>query len=259
MLDEKDPAWQAAREATRDQVRAALAPVERECPACGRREKTASRTCPHCGSAYAARRPRRRLSRRQLLALLAGLTAVAAVLLVLAPGIREARERDRAREARERAELRQARIERLRREGRVVQVRRAPPAALAGAPAAEQRRLRRSLVADVERTVHSNSLTRFREGEIRQRPLRGDCEPSPRNVRRIGAETTLAAPTQRYHCLAVTADIERQAGPEGVIGYPFYALVDFERWSYAICRIAGRPGEGSLRHPEVTPPRECGG
>ena len=259
MLDEKDPAWLAAREATRADVRAALRPVERRCPSCGRTETTAARVCPHCGTAYAARRPKRRPSRRAIVALLAALTAVAGVLLVLAPGIRESRERDRAREARERAELRQARIEALRRQGRVVEVRRDRPAALGGAPPSEQRRLRQALVSDVERSLHAEALRRFGAGELTRRPLRGECEPSPRNVRRIGAETTLAAPTQRYHCLAVTADIPRREGPEGTIGYPFYALVDFERWSYAICRIAGRPGEGSLRDPEVTPPPACGG
>ena len=45
-----------------------------------------------------------------------------------------------------------------------------------------------------------------------------------------------------------------------MIGHPYRVRIDFESGRYALCRVAGRPGEGSLQARQaVTVPRVCGG
>jgi hypothetical protein len=46
----------------------------------------------------------------------------------------------------------------------------------------------------------------------------------------------------------------------GRIGHPYRVRIDFDSGRYAFCKIAGRPGEGSLKARQaVTVPRVCGG
>ncbi len=60
-------------------------------------------------------------------------------------------------------------------------------------------------------------------------------------------------------CTAVTSDLPGgEVSREGAIGYPYRAVARGRQLTW--CRIAGRPGEGSLelrRKYEI--PRACGG
>jgi hypothetical protein len=152
------------------------------------------------------------------------LAAAVALAVALAPGIRESKEERARSEAAEQARQRASRVRELRAEQRPVR---------GSLPAAG---LEAAVLADARRREAGDPVTR------------AECEPLPP---RPG----------RYACLAVTAEIP--AGPAneaGAIGYPYRALVDPERRRFALCKIAGRAGEGAITADPVVPvPAACGG
>lgn len=65
-----------------------------------------------------------------------------------------------------------------------------------------------------------------------------------------------------YTCLSATSEIEGagpQTGARGRLGYPYRAIVDFERNRYAFCRINPQPSEKALKDPReiVGLPKAC--
>ena len=79
------------------------------------------------------------------------------------------------------------------------------------------------------------------------------CEPFPRTLEGVGADTDLSRRGGRYSCLAVTAEV-----PGGtVIGHTYRARVGFETGRYAYCKVIGKPEPS--REQLVTTPRACGG
>jgi hypothetical protein len=110
--------------------------------------------------------------------------------------------------------------------------------------------LQASLLADARRRVRAGSL----EGPI----LRAECEPFPRSVDAIGADSDLSRRQGRYSCLAVTAEFERtEQSIGGVLGHQYRTLVDFETGRYAYCKISGQAGPS--RDQLATTPSACGG
>src|SRR5687768_9969636 len=110
MVDgQQDDPWAAARASQRDDVRAALAPRERRCPACGSPQQ-GGRTCTNCGADLTARYAKG-ASRRKLLYAALAVIALAAISVPIVGALRE----DAARE-RERAAQRQAALEAAERE-----------------------------------------------------------------------------------------------------------------------------------------------
>lgn len=189
----------------------------------------------------------------------AALVAVAvAGTLIAVPRIERGKRDEAARERREAAAYEVARLRRLIREARP---RRAAAPALRpglGAAAPDQLALRRQLLDRVERSITVDGRARDAAGELDGPILRTACEPFPESTSRSGAEADLRARLGRYECVAVTGDLPGEAG--GVIGYPFRVAVDFRRFSWTWCRVAGRPGEGSFgRSPAFTVPRACSG
>jgi hypothetical protein len=59
----------------------------------------------------------------------------------------------------------------------------------------------------------------------------------------------------------VTADIlPGRSTNGGAIGYPYRARVDFASGRFALCKVSGVPGEGSLLQQVAVPvPVACGG
>jgi hypothetical protein len=176
-----------------------------------------------------------------------------AVALIIGPGIRETKsEREKAEQA-ERLRARNALEARIRREQRPRFVN--GPAATSGVAA------RRVLVADASASVLANARRRVKAGTM-DGPIEDvDCEPFPRSVAGIGAEDSTDLRYGRYSCLAVTAKFEKNESTSGgLVGHPYRVRIDFDTGRYAFCKIAGRPGEGSLkRRIGVTVPVECGG
>ncbi len=171
----------------------------------------------------------RRLSRRGKLAtgLLIGLAvaglAVAAAILV--PMITDNKREDRARERREAAQARRERVAQLTREQR-------PhtgtlPAASATAAS--------SPIDELQRLVLADAMARVRSGELDTPVKRVECRHLD------GTRDVIFA------CEAVTSDIPGgEVSRGGRIGYPYRARVHLDSGRFAFCRIAGRPGEGSL-------------
>jgi hypothetical protein len=187
---------------------------------------------------------------------LAGVVALVGLIgfgIAIAPDIRESKQEREQAEREERARLRAEREAQIRREQRPVFVTGTP--ARSGVPA------RRALLADASDSVLADARRRVAAGQLRG-PIRSvECEPFPRSVSGLGAEDTTEQRFGRYFCLAVTAEFARsEASTGGAIGHPYRVRIDFDSGRYALCKIAGRPGEAQLeRHFGPTVPRACGG
>lgn len=179
--------------------------------------------------------------------------AAIGLALALAPGIDRGKEERASAEAERLEQARAERLERLRREQQ--------PRFASGEPAAASLGARRRLVAEMAVAVRGDARARVQAGTLSGPIRRVRCEPFPRTEDRRGAHQDPSRRVGRYACLAVTA----QFGPSaeqgaGAIGHPYRARIDFETGRYAFCKVAGRPGEGSIgRAPFVPVPPACGG
>jgi len=160
------------------------------------------------------------------LAIAAGVAAIAAVV-VLAPQIADTKRDNAERDRREVAEARERQIRELKQLVR-------PRTGTTATPA--------NPVPDLERLITADARARPDANRV----LRTDCE----RIRGGGA---------RYSCTAVTSDLPGgEVSREGSIGFPYRALADGRELAW--CRVAGRPGEGSLEIRKLYEvPRACGG
>lgn len=175
-----------------------------------------------------------------------------AFALTLAPGIdRTKKERQQAqaeRLARQRAE-RDARL-------RVEQRPRFGRGAAAGSDVAQ----RTNLLGDAQAAVEIDARQRVAAGAL-DGPIRGvECEPFPRTLEGRGAHLDPASKAGRYSCIAVTNDVRAgERTQASTIGHPYRLKIDFATGRYALCKVSGRPGEGSIgATPVITVPPACG-
>jgi hypothetical protein len=173
--------------------------------------------------------------------------------LALAPGIDRGKEERASADAERLEEARAERVERLRREQQ--------PRFAGGEPAAANLAARRRLVAQTAAAVRGEARARVEAGTLDGPIRRVQCEPYPRTEDGRGAHQDPSRSVGRYACLAVTAEFGATAAHEaGAIGHPYRARIDFETGRYAFCKVAGRPGEGSIGQAPVVPvPPACGG
>jgi hypothetical protein len=195
----------------------------------------------------------RRMPPLAKVALVLAFVGLIALALIIGPDIRRTKsEREKAEQA-ERQRIRNIREARILREQRP-RFENGPPAT-SGVPA------RRRLVDVAGASVLADARRRVEDGGM-SGPIRGvDCEPFPRNLAGIGAEDSTDLRFGRYACVAVTARFEKSEHTTGgLVGHPYRVRIDFDTGRYAFCKVAGRPGEGSLtRRIGVTVPVECGG
>jgi hypothetical protein len=178
---------------------------------------------------------------------------VIALVILLGPGI------DRSKEDRERAQSerlarhRAERMARLRVEQR--------PRFGRGTPAGPDVARRTALLGEARAAVEIDARRRVAAGSLDGPVRRVECEPYPRTVEGEGAQLDPARETGRYSCLAITHDVPAGERAEALaIGHPYRMKIDFTSGRYALCKIAGRAGEGSLGAAAVvTVPRACGG
>jgi hypothetical protein len=173
--------------------------------------------------------------------------------LALAPGIDRGKEERSTAEAERLAQARAERLERLRREQQ--------PRFASGEPAAASLAARRGLVAESAVAIRADARARVQAGTLSGPIQRVQCEPFPRTEDGRGAHQDPSRRVGRYSCLAVTAEFGPGAEQgAGAIGHPYRVRIDFDTGRYAFCKVAGRPGEGSIAQaPFVPVPPACGG
>ena len=185
------------------------------------------------------------------------LLALVAAGVALVPSIQESKD-DRARsEERARAQARAELARTLKAEQRP-RFARSASVAPAGAGAQERLAARAQVMDELQASVLADARRRVRAGSLEGPILRVECEPFPRSVDAIGADSDLSRRQGRYSCLAVTAEFERtDQSIGGVLGHQYRTLVNFESGRYAYCKISGQAGPS--RDQLATTPSACGG
>jgi hypothetical protein len=178
---------------------------------------------------------------------------VVALILLLAPGIDESKDRRAQAEREQRAQQTAERVTQLRAEQR--------PRFERGTPAGRDLAARATLVASLPIAIQADARQRVAAGAL-DGPIRSvECEPFPRTVDGGGAHLDPSQTTGRYSCLAITREVSATERNEASsIGHPYRVLVHFDTGRFAFCKVSGRPGEGSIdRRIPVTVPEACGG
>jgi hypothetical protein len=250
-----EAAWKAAREAARDDVRAALAPRRRTCPSCGRVDSGTGRTCPACGGDFVVRRSRRP-SRRAVLAVAGGLAVVAAVTAAIVPGLRDAADEQRRADAAAQARLEASERARLRAEV-------APRTAMGPARRDGEAPLayRARLLSAGQAAVTADARRRVAEGTIAGPVAGTECTVWPRTAPRRDLEADPATPAGRYHCIAYERrfELSELEGEKrtGIIGAPYWLVVDYGTARMTFCKFSPRAGEGGTTLAQVRTPAGC--
>jgi hypothetical protein len=179
--------------------------------------------------------------------------AAIGLALLLGPGIDRSKDQREQAEAARLAKQRAERAARLRIEQR--------PRFGRGAAAGSDVAQRTALLADARTAVEQDALTRVAAGSLEGPVRRVACEPFPRSLDDEGAHLDPGRSSGRYACLAVTQDVPAgERSVAGAIGHPYRMRIDFTSGRYALCKVAGRPGEGAPAvRPPITVPRACGG
>jgi type II secretory pathway pseudopilin PulG len=249
-----EDAWSSARDATRDDVRAALRPrAPRTCPECGRVEEGPARTCAGCGGDFVVRR--RGPDRRVVLVAVALAVVLAGTAAALVPGLRDDADRDRRAAAAAQERLEAAERARLRAEGR--------PRTVAGParrPGEDRLAHRARLVSAGTEAVTADARRRVREGTVDGPVLGTRCSPYPKTGTRAALERDPAVPRGRYQCLAYKRRVSVPAleGRERVayFGVLYWLVADYGTSRMTFCKITPKAGEGgkSLATVPVAPP-----
>jgi hypothetical protein len=179
------------------------------------------------------------------------LVAIGLVLL-LGPGI------DRSKDEREQAQAERLARQRAERNARLRIEQR--PRFGRGAAAGFDVARRKELLAEARAGVEADALRRVAAGSLAGPVRRVTCEPFPRTLDAEGAHLDPDRAFGRYACLAVTHEVPAGERSEAAtIGHPYRLRIDFTSGRYALCKVAGRAGEGAPARPLVTVPRVCGG
>lgn len=236
MTESHDP-WEDARARQRDQVKAIFA-------------KRAS-------APVTDRRRQFRLRRRNSAIVLAVAAAVGIAAAFTIPALR-----DSAAEQRGAAAAQQRRLEAAERARILVEQRprftTGPQRRAGEAPLAYRARL----VTAGHDVISADARERMRAGRI-DGPVAGtECTPFPTTQGRRDLEADPSVPKGRYECLAYERrfPLSELAGKArtGIIGVPYWLVVDYRTARFAYCRIIPRAGEGGRALAFVRVERACG-
>jgi len=229
-----------ARAAARAAVQAAFekgpaGPPLRTCPTCGAQHATERAICPSCGKRYDRKLPWLSDTARWALGAAALIVVVTGCALIL-PGVFDARDEHNAREvaaqraleARERARLAR---EQIPRQGEARELRGTTLEA------------RAALVKAVELDILADARSRIAAKRLDGPVLRAECGPLIRAKSVQPAHEVLSRKIGRYDCVAVKANVMREGKVVALLGHPFVAAVDFERFTYVWCKDNKKPGE----------------
>jgi hypothetical protein len=198
--------------------------------------------------------------RKLLIGAAVTLAVVGGATALIAPRINSAKQRSAAREARERAARRQAERLRVIAEQRPRRGSAADLRPSSGAPAARRLAARAALLARAEQAITADARRRALAGELSGHPGTTECSPYPPGGQGSPPEQDLSRRTGAYDCLVVIRKIPAtETNPEGRLGYPFRAVVDFEAFKFVWCKTNPAPGEQVIPDPRtlVELPRAC--
>ena len=187
-----------------------------------------------------------KLSRRAKLtiagAALAVLAAAGIAWALASPSIDRAKQAASRRSAAEEAAYVRREIVRLKRDQR-----------LHHGAAARPGESRAALESDLQNAITADARARVKAGSFHGPIRRTTCEavtlgPLQPNAVRGG-----------YQCVAVTADIRSGSDVAGQLGYPFWAIAQYRRGTFAWCKVNPKPGEMATQthEPVVDPPAGC--
>ena len=179
------------------------------------------------------------------------LVAGAAALIV--PAIDAGKERRAAARAREDAQRRAANRRETIREQRPRRLDAAALLPAAGAPDTEIVTAREALLRRVERAISEDARARADAGELEGRPRGTQCEPYPKRTDRADwPDQDPGAARGVYDCLVFVRAVPRtETNVGGQVGYPFRAVLDFDRFSVAWCKTDPVPGERVVPDPRT--------
>jgi hypothetical protein len=199
-------------------------------------------------------------ARRAALGGLVLLGVIAVVAVVAVPRIDESKRESKAKERHALAARQAAERRRLVADQTPVRGTARKPA---GSPApASELKARQALLRAVERAIVVEARRRVRARTLSGRILGAECGPTPANDGRPRGETDVRVRRSAYDCLAITSHIPATGtNVAGKLGYPFRAVVDFERFAFTFCRTNPPAGERAVPNPGLAAalPRECTG
>ncbi|MEA2127079.1 MAG: hypothetical protein QOI80_3861 [Solirubrobacteraceae bacterium] len=222
MTESHDP-WEAARERQREEVKAIFA--------------------ARAGAPVEDRRREFRLSRRNLAIVGAVLAALAVATALIVPALRDSAAEVRAKDAAAQAKLVAAEKARITREQKPHF---APgPQRRPGEPALAHRARLLDAGAAI---ITADARERMQAGTL-DGPVAGtECTPFPSTATRRQQEADPSIAANRYECIAYErhfplSELEGKART-GIIGVPYWLVVDYDKASFAYCRLIPRAGEG---------------
>ena len=179
------------------------------------------------------------------------LVAGAAALIV--PAIDSSKERTAAAQAREDAARRAASRRETIREQRPRRLDAAALAPTAGAPGAEVVSAREAFLRRVETAISDDARARADAGELEGNPRGTQCEPYPKRTDRADwPDQDPGTARGVYDCLVfVRAVPQTETNIGGQVGYPFRAVLDFDRFTVAWCKTDPVPGERVVPDPRT--------
>jgi hypothetical protein len=223
MTESHDDPWEAARARQREDVQAIFA----------RRE----------AAPVEDRRREFRLSRRNTAIVAAVVAALGIATALIVPALRDSAAEVRAKEAAAQAKLVAAEKARI--------IREQTPHFAAGPPRrpGEPALAHRVRLLDAGAAIiTTDARARMKAGTL-DGPVAGtECTPFPSTETRRQQEADPSIPANRYECLAYErhfplSELEGKART-GIIGVPYWLVVDYRKASFAYCRLIPRAGEG---------------
>ena len=180
------------------------------------------------------------------------LIVLAGAAALIVPAIDSSKERAAAADARETA---QRRAESRRRQIAEQRPHRLDASALrpsSGAPAAQRIAARTALLRHAQRAISEDARARAEAGELKGNPQGTRCEAYPKRDPGDGPERDLSITRGVYDCLVlVRAIASTETNVGGELGYPFRAVLDFDRFSVTWCKTNPVPGERVVPDPRT--------
>src|SRR3954447_14999965 len=130
------------------------------------------------------------------------------------------------------------------------------PRFASGRPGLRSRAGQERLVAGLERAITADTRARFQAGLLESRALDTECEHFVRPVVLHPPPPRLGARSAGYECTAATVRLHTSVSRTGtaILGYPFWARVNFATGRLAWCKITLLPSEHGIGDSLATVP-----